>query len=152
MNAYILSIGAELLHGHITDTNATFLSQELDARGIELLHVIQVGDDRTRIRESVQRAMADAEIVICSGGIGPTEDDLTREGIADAVGETPDVDPVLRAEIEAFFHGRGMTMPERNAKQAWLITMGNSLVSEMNSLLPQKNSLFLRIGTFHPTA
>ncbi len=104
MNAYILSIGAELLHGHITDTNATFLSQELDARGIELLHVIQVGDDRARISESIQRALDEAEIVICTGGIGPTEDDLTREGIADAVDESPTVDPALRAEIESFFH------------------------------------------------
>jgi nicotinamide-nucleotide amidase len=127
MNAYILSIGAELLHGHITDTNATYLSQELDARGIELLHVIQVGDDRARIRESVQRAMAEAEIVLCTGGIGPTEDDLTREGIADAVGETPAVDPALRAEIEAFFHNRGLAMPERNAKQAWLIPSAEAL-------------------------
>jgi nicotinamide-nucleotide amidase len=127
MNAYILSIGAELLHGHITDTNATFLSQELDARGIELLHVIQVGDDRDRIRESIQRALSEAEIVICTGGIGPTEDDLTREGIADALDETPEVDPELRAEIESFFHNRGLTMPERNAKQAWLIPSAEAL-------------------------
>lgn len=127
MNAYILSIGAELLHGHITDTNATFLSQELDARGIELLHVIQVGDDRDRIRESIQRAMAEAEIIICTGGIGPTEDDLTREGIADAVDEIPEVDPALRSEIESFFHNRGLTMPERNAKQAWLIPSAEAL-------------------------
>jgi nicotinamide-nucleotide amidase len=127
MNAYILSIGAELLHGHITDTNATFLSQELDARGIELLHVIQVGDDRNRIRESIQRAMTEAEIVICTGGIGPTEDDLTREGIADALDQTPAVDPSLRAEIETFFHNRGLTMPERNAKQAWLIPSAEAL-------------------------
>ncbi|MCO5222778.1 MAG: molybdopterin-binding protein [Thermomicrobiales bacterium] len=117
MNAYILSIGAELLHGHITDTNATFLSQELDARGIELLHVIQVGDDRNRIRESIERALSEAEIVICTGGIGPTEDDLTREGIADALGETPEVDVALRAEVEAFFTARGLTMPGRNAKK-----------------------------------
>lgn len=127
MNAYILSIGAELLHGHITDTNATFLSQELDARGIELLHVIQVGDNRARICDSIQRAMAEAEIVICTGGIGPTEDDLTREGIADAVGETPVVDPGLRAEVETFFRNRGLTMPERNAKQAWLIPSAQAL-------------------------
>lgn len=127
MNAYILSIGAELLHGHITDTNATYLSQELDARGIELLHVIQVGDDRTRIGYSIRRALSEAEVVICTGGIGPTEDDLTREGIADALGETPEVDPELRAEIEAFFRSRGMTMPERNAKQAWLIPSAEAL-------------------------
>ncbi len=127
MNAYILSIGAELLHGHITDTNATYLSQELDARGIELLHVIQVGDDRNRIRESVERSLAEADIVICTGGIGPTEDDLTREGIADAVGETPEVNAELRAEVEAFFTKRGLTMPERNAKQAWLIPSAEAL-------------------------
>lgn len=127
MDAYILSIGAELLHGHITDTNATFLSQELDARGIELLHVVQVGDDRARIRESIERALAEAQIVICTGGIGPTEDDLTREAIADAVGETPEVDLALRADIEAFFKSRGLTMPERNAKQAWLIPSAEAL-------------------------
>ncbi len=127
MNAYILSIGAELLHGHITDTNATFLSQELDARGIELIHVIQVGDDRNRIRESIERALIEADIVICTGGIGPTEDDLTREGIADAVGETPEVDGELRAEVEAFFSKRGLAMPERNAKQAWLIPSAEAL-------------------------
>ncbi|MEZ4531461.1 MAG: CinA family nicotinamide mononucleotide deamidase-related protein [Thermomicrobiales bacterium] len=127
MNAYILSIGAELLHGHITDTNATFLSQELDARGIELLHVIQVGDDRKRIRESIERALSEADIVICTGGIGPTEDDLTREGIADALGETPEVDAELRADVEAFFAKRGLTMPERNAKQAWLIPSAEAL-------------------------
>lgn len=127
MNAYILSIGAELLHGHITDTNATYLSQELDARGIELLHVIQVGDDRARISKSIERALRDADIVICTGGIGPTEDDLTREGIADALGETPAVDAELRAEVEAFFQRRGLSMPERNAKQAWLIPSAEAL-------------------------
>lgn len=127
MNAYILSIGAELLHGHITDTNATFLSQELDARGIELLHVLQIGDDRDRIRESIERALGEAEIVICTGGIGPTEDDLTREGIADAVHEAPAVDAELRSTIEAFFHSRGLEMPERNAKQAWLIPSAETL-------------------------
>src|SRR5215207_185555 len=127
MNAYILSIGAELLHGHITDTNATFLSQELDARGIELLHVVQVGDDRNRIRESIERALSEADIVICTGGIGPTEDDLTREGIADALGETPQVSAKLRAEVEAFFQKRGLTMPERNAKQAWPIPSAEAL-------------------------
>ncbi len=127
MNAYILSIGAELLHGHITDTNATFLAQELDARGIELLHVLQVGDDRDRRRESIARALADAAIVICTGGIGPTEDDLTREGIADAIGEAPEVNPALLSEIESFFHNRGLEMPERNAKQAWLVPSAEAL-------------------------
>lgn len=127
MNAYILSIGAELLHGQITDTNATFLSQELDARGIELLHVIQVGDDRDRIRESLVRAIAEADIIICTGGIGPTEDDLTREGIADAVREQPAVDANLRTQIAEFFSKRGLEMPERNAKQAWLIPSAEAL-------------------------
>jgi nicotinamide-nucleotide amidase len=121
MRAYILSIGRELILGHITDTNATFLSQELTILGIELLHVVQVSDDRARISNVIRTALAEADLVICTGGIGPTADDLTREAIADVVGETPEVDAELLATIERFFAARGQTMPDQNKKQAWLI-------------------------------
>jgi nicotinamide-nucleotide amidase len=121
MRAYILSIGRELILGHITDTNATFLSQELTILGIELLHVVQVSDDRARITQVIQNALADADLIICTGGIGPTADDLTREAIADVVGETPEVDPGLLATIERFFASRGQQMPDQNKKQAWTI-------------------------------
>ena len=121
MRAYILSIGSELIGGHLTDTNATFLAQELVAKGIELLHVIQVGDDLPRLISTLERATADADLVICTGGIGPTDDDLTREAIAAVAGETPVVDETAVAGIRDFFARRGMEMPARNAKQAWII-------------------------------
>jgi nicotinamide-nucleotide amidase len=121
MRAYILSIGSELIGGHLTDTNATFLAQELAAQGIELLHVIQVGDDLERLTRTLAAAVAEADLVICTGGIGPTDDDLTREAIAALAGETPQIDEAIVAGIREFFAQRGLEMPERNAKQAWVI-------------------------------
>lgn len=121
MRAYILSIGSELIGGHLTDTNATFLAQELVAKGVELLHVVQVGDDLPRLISTLERAAADADLVVCTGGIGPTDDDLTREAIAAIAGETPVVDDAVVAGIREFFARRGMEMPARNAKQAWTI-------------------------------
>lgn len=121
MRAYILSIGSELIGGHLTDTNATFLAQELVAKGIELLHVVQVGDDLPRLIATLERATSDADLVICTGGIGPTDDDLTREAIATIAGETPVIDDTVVAGIREFFARRGMDMPARNAKQAWTI-------------------------------
>ena len=121
MRAYILSIGSELVLGQLTDTNATFLAQELAAAGIDLIHVTHVGDDRQQLADAIRHAMTLADTVICSGGIGPTDDDLTREAIAEVLGETPAIDPDLFRDLQEFFSGRGQVMPERNAKQAWTI-------------------------------
>lgn len=121
MRAYVVSIGSELIGGLLTDTNATFLAQELAANGIELLHVVQVGDDLDRLTRTLAMAVDEADLVICTGGIGPTDDDLTREAISALAGETPRVDEALVAGIRAFFSQRGLEMPERNAKQAWVI-------------------------------
>jgi nicotinamide-nucleotide amidase len=127
MRAYILSIGSELIHGHLTDTNATFLAQEMVATGIELLHVVQVGDDLDRLSGALRAAVAEADLVVCTGGVGPTDDDLTREAIAAVVGEEPAVDPTLLETVRGFFVSRGIDMPERNAKQAWLIPSAEPL-------------------------
>src|SRR5215218_519004 len=121
MRAYVLSIGSELIGGHLTDTNATFLAQELAAKGIELLHVVQVGDDLDRLTRTLAAAVDEADLVVCTGGIGPTDDDLTREAICALTGETPLVDEGLVTGIREFFAQRGLDMPERNAKQAWVI-------------------------------
>ncbi|MEA2528006.1 MAG: hypothetical protein QOF73_5233 [Thermomicrobiales bacterium] len=133
MRAHILSIGSELILGHLTDTNATFLAQELATLGIELLHVTQVGDDRARLAQTIRSAADGAELVVCSGGVGPTDDDLTREAIADVMGETPEIDPGLLATLEAFFAGRGLTMPARNRKQAWLIPSSEPLANPVGT-------------------
>ncbi len=127
MRAYILSIGSELMLGHLTDTNATFLAQDLAAHGIELIHVTQVGDDRTRISATLRAALELADVVICTGGIGPTDDDLTREAISDVFGEGPSIDAGLYEQVAAFFAHRGQQMPVRNAKQAWLIPSAEAL-------------------------
>lgn len=127
MRACVLSIGSELLLGQLTDTNATFLAQELSAAGVDLVHVMQVGDDRQQLADAVRHVLALSDFVICTGGIGPTGDDCTREAIADVVGETPSLDENLLANLKAFFRTRGQDMPERNAKQAWIIPSGTVL-------------------------
>ena len=127
MRAVVLSIGSELLDGHLTDTNATFLAQELTSLGIELVGVCQVGDRLAHILRTLRRAWEDAELIITTGGIGPTADDLTREAIAALLDEPVSVDPELLEQIRAFFAARGLVMPEQNSKQGWLIPSAEPL-------------------------
>jgi nicotinamide-nucleotide amidase len=129
MRAEILSVGAELLLGQITDTNATYLAQHLAALGIDLFFVSQVGDNLERLTETVRRARDRADVVIATGGLGPTEDDLTREAICAALGETPSVDPMLETGLRGYFTERNIPMPERNLKQAWLIPSATPLTN-----------------------
>jgi nicotinamide-nucleotide amidase len=133
MRAQVLSIGSELILGHLTDTNATFLAQQLAALGIELTLVTQVGDDLPRLATAIARATAESDIVICTGGVGPTADDLTREAIAQVMGEEPAVQEDLLETIHAFFRARRIEMPERNAKQAWLIPSAEPLANPVGT-------------------
>src|SRR5688572_20537241 len=121
LRAEILSIGTELLLGQIVDTNANYLAGRLALLGIDCLYMQTVGDNLRRARQAFERALGRSDLVVTTGGLGPTEDDLTREAIAAALGETPAVDSALEAELRAWFAGRGLVMPERNRKQAWLI-------------------------------
>lgn len=127
MRACILSIGSELMLGQITDTNASWLARDLADAGIELVQVTQVGDDRQLLLRAMRNSLELGDVVICTGGIGPTDDDLTRETIAELVNETPVVDEQLLAEIEKYFSDLGRVMPRRNAKQAWLIPSAESV-------------------------
>ncbi len=129
MRAEILSCGTELLLGHITDTNATFLAQSLSALGIDLYFVSQVGDNLGRIVESLRRAWQRSDLIVMTGGLGPTEDDLAREAISALLGETMQVDPGLEAELRAMFANRRSQMPERNVKQATLIPSARALAN-----------------------
>src|SRR5690348_18456031 len=121
MRAEILSVGTELLLGHITDTNATYLAQQLAGLGIDLLYVSTIGDNLGRLTEAVQRGHERSDLVVMTGGLGPTEDDLTREAIAATLGETPTVDEEYVVKLRDFFASRGIEMPERNVKQAWTL-------------------------------
>ena len=129
MKAELLSIGTELLLGQIVDTNANYLAGRLALLGIDCLHMQTVGDNLVRAEQAFERALGRSDLVVTTGGLGPTEDDLTREAIAAALGETPVVDPTLEADLVAWFNGRGLVMPERNRKQAWLIPSARALAN-----------------------
>src|SRR2546423_4609035 len=103
MKAEILSIGTELLLGQIVDTNANFLAQQLPALGLDLYYVSQIGDNLERLAEAFRRGLDRSDVIIASGGLGPTEDDLTREAIAAVMGEQLEIQPHLEAELRAFF-------------------------------------------------
>ena len=121
MRAEILSIGTEILLGHITDTNAPYLAQFLTELGMDLYHISQVGDNQARVTEQLRTAWDRAEVIITTGGLGPTEDDVTREAVSALVGETPTVDEAYLAELRKFFITRTGSFPESNVKQAWVI-------------------------------
>ena len=133
MRAEILSCGTELLLGHITDTNATYLAQSLAALGIDLYFVSQVGDNQGRIIETLRRAWERSDLIIMTGGLGPTEDDLARESISALLGETMQVDPQLEADLRAMFAARNSRMPERNIKQATLIPSAQALPNPLGT-------------------
>jgi nicotinamide-nucleotide amidase len=127
MRAEIISCGTELLLGQITDTNATYLAQSLAALGIDLYFVSQVGDNQGRVVETLQRAWQRSDLIIMTGGLGPTEDDLTRESISTLLGEPLRIEPTLEAELRTRFISAHMQMPDRNLKQASLIPSARSL-------------------------
>src|SRR5439155_6077692 len=127
MRAEILSIGTELLLGQIVDTNANYLAQQLPALGVDLYYVSQIGDNRERLADAFRRGLKRSDLIITSGGLGPTEDDLTREAIAEVFGEPLEVQPQLESALREFFQRRGRTMPERNVKQATTIRSGTFL-------------------------
>lgn len=118
--AELLSIGTELLLGHIVDTNAAYLARELAAIGFNLCQITTVGDNEAGAAEAIAQALARAKVVILTGGLGPTGDDVTREAVARAAGLRLVRRPELVAEIEAMFARRGLTMPDNNRRQAEL--------------------------------
>ena len=121
MRAEIISVGTELLLGHITDTNASWLAQQLSQLGIDCFYISQLGDNLGRLTEHLRRAWERSELIVITGGVGPTEDDLTREAISALVDEPMVVQPNLEVELRAFFARRGVAMPESNVKQATLV-------------------------------
>ncbi|KQR15739.1 CinA family nicotinamide mononucleotide deamidase-related protein [Deinococcus sp. Leaf326] len=125
--AEIISVGTELLFGEIVDSNAAFLARELGARGVNLHRKTVLGDNLGRVTDAVRLALSRADLVLVGGGLGPTDDDLSREAIAAALGETPAEDPDLIAWLEGLYSARGRVMPQINRKQAWLIPSAEAL-------------------------
>lgn len=121
MKAEIFSIGTELLMGELTDTNAAWIASRLPPLGVQLQWMSIIGDSQDMLAEAFQRGLQRSDIIFTTGGLGPTQDDLTREGVAQALGETPTVQDEVVKGLEKYFQGRGMTMPSHNIKQAHLI-------------------------------
>jgi nicotinamide-nucleotide amidase len=127
MKAEIIAVGTEILLGEIVDTDSQYIAARLPALGIDLFWVTQVGDNLGRAREALERAWQRSDVIFTTGGLGPTEDDLTREAIAAMLGEEMRVEPSLEAHLREFFARRGRPMPERNIKQATLIPSARAI-------------------------
>ena len=121
VTAELLSIGTELTVGETRDTNAGDLARSLTGIGIAVGRIQAVPDELGTVRDAFAGAAGRADLVVSTGGLGPTPDDLTREAIAAVVDEDPVVDAELEAWLRALWSRRGMPFPEMNLKQAWLL-------------------------------
>lgn len=120
MNAEIISVGTELLLGDIVNSNSQFLARELAAYGVDTLYQSTVGDNRERLKQAVELALSRCDMVILTGGLGPTEDDLTRETVAECMGLPLVLHEESDRRIRAYFERTGKEYTENNQKQALL--------------------------------
>lgn len=133
MNAEIIAVGSELLTPHRQDSNSLYLTEKLNELGVEVRFKCIVGDDAEGLTAAAKLAMRRSDIVIFTGGLGPTEDDLTREAVADALGLKLQRDPQIIAQLEERFAKRGYKMTPNNAKQADVIASAAALPNSLGS-------------------
>lgn len=114
----LINIGDELLIGQVVNTNAAFIGQQMTAAGFELTDVITIGDDGPAIREAVERAMSKTDVVLMTGGLGPTKDDITKKVICDIFQRKLVIDEATLKQVTEMFAARGMELTETNRQQA----------------------------------
>jgi nicotinamide-nucleotide amidase len=127
MRAEIVSVGTELLLGQIVDTNAAKLGRALSELGIAVYRRTTVGDNHDRLLDALRSALAENDIVITIGGLGPTMDDITRDVLAEAIGDTLRHDEAYAHRLTAWFRARKIPMPESVLRQAMVPTEGRAL-------------------------
>jgi nicotinamide-nucleotide amidase len=120
MKTSILAVGTELLFGQTVNSNAAFLSEKLNLMGFDVMYHFVVGDNPERLKNKLAEAFEDTDIVLLTGGLGPTQDDLTKEIVAEYLGADLYLDEKVVADLKAFFEKRGGDMTENNLKQAYL--------------------------------
>ena len=120
MKTSILAVGTELLFGQTVNTNATFLSDKLNHMGFDVMYHFVVGDNPARLKTKLAEAFSDTDLVILTGGLGPTQDDLTKEMVAEYMGKGMHLDENVLEQLKEFFEKRGKAMAENNVKQAYL--------------------------------
>ncbi len=135
MNAEIIAVGSEMLTPFRMDTNSLYLTEQLNRLGVDVIFKSIVGDDFRRLVAAAQHGLFRSDIVIFSGGLGPTEDDLTREAVAEALGLTVRRDPEILTRLEERFAERGWKMSPNNAKQADMLD-GATILPNPNGTAP----------------
>ncbi len=127
VNAEIIAIGSEMLTPYRMDTNSLYLTEQLNLLGVDVIFKSVVGDNLRQLVAAAEHGLYRSDIVIFSGGLGPTEDDLTREAVAEALGVSLHRDPEILARLEQRFAERGWKMAPNNAKQADVIEGATAL-------------------------
>lgn len=135
VDAFIISCGAELVTGQCVDTNSAWMSAWLTDRGVRVVEHVTVDDDQARLAAVIRRALADARLVLITGGLGPTEDDITREAVAEAIGQPLEESAEAVAQIRSFFERWQRPQPASNRKQA-LIPRGCRVVPNPRGTAP----------------
>ena len=128
--AVLLAVGSELTTGETRDTNSGDLARSLGEAGVEVAWISALPDRLDTVVAALRGALEAADLVITTGGLGPTPDDLTRESIAAVCGERPAVDPELAGWLRHLFDRRGISFPEANLKQAWLIPSATAVPND----------------------
>jgi nicotinamide-nucleotide amidase len=118
LTAAILTVGTELLRGRIVNTNSAWIAQRLTEIGFDVVYQATVGDDLGHIVRELRRSAEDAGVIVLTGGLGPTQDDLARESLAEVSGRALEVDPDALEHLKAFFARRGFSFTDNNTKQA----------------------------------
>ena len=135
MTAELIFVGTELLLGDILNTNAQFLSQQLAALGVWVLHQCVVGDNAERLDEALRLALSRSDLVLTTGGLGPTKDDLTKEVAAGVCGLPLELHEESLAAMRAYFGAKGVGFPKSNEKQAYL-PKGAAIFPNTNGTAP----------------
>jgi len=135
MRCEVVAIGTELLLGQIVDTNSSWIGEQLALVGIDSYFQVKVGDNFARMEETIRHALDRSDAVICCGGLGPTQDDITREVIAKIMGVAMRRDEAIALKIRVMFEARGRVMPDNNLRQADIPT-GASPIAQMPGTAP----------------
>ena len=133
MKAEIIPSGTEILLGNIADANSSFLANQLSLLGIDLYFISTVGDNRERLVDTLRLAWTRADLIITTGGLGPTQGDITREAIAELLDEELTVAPELWQELQSFFKQRHREIPQSNIKQATIIPSARAITNSMGT-------------------
>ncbi len=135
MRVEVVAVGTELLLGQIVDTNSSWIGEQLALVGLNSHYQTKVGDNAARIREVIELALQRSDAVICCGGLGPTQDDITREVIADVMGVDLVRDDAIVERISAMFASRGRAMPDNNLRQA-MVPVGATTIPQQPGTAP----------------